>query len=324
MKKYIIICSLFLTSFFLCGRVFASEFVRLSLEDSYIQFFSNNSALNFHLGSQNTTNKPNLVNTYTYTQNGSGPVIDSIYLELNNSGGFLAHKEYQFSLVLDSNNNANPPYSELFPYLVYLPNDYSLDTNLLFNSKNVKFCQDSGCSSYFSREQMNLSYFSMGYSDDTTYNIYTLNFTFVSPYPVDHLEFNLITNTNLVNSNNYKVWTLKSGNAIKLDFRRSMLAYDYYDFQGVPNDNVCVGDECINDYEPDDSITSNPNINTNINISTILANAWGGVSSFASASFYVLSLINDFFLTLPGEIRALLVFCFALSVIVIIWKIFKI
>lgn len=326
MKKYLLLGFVFLSSFFLCNYVNASEFVRLSLENSYIMFDSENNNITFRsLPSDSNTNTTKLYLTRGYYQNTASyfPEVNAIYIELNNDGGFLAHKEYQFSLVMTPRETTG--YSEPFPYLAYLPNDYSLDSNLLFTSKNVKFCQDSEClNNYFTREQMNLSYFSMGYSDNTVYNTYTINFTFVSPYPIDHLEFRLITNSSLVDSQNHKVWTLKNGNSIYIDFSKSMLVYDYYDFQGVPNDNICVGDECINHYEPDDTISSNPNINTNININSIISNAWSGLSSFASASIYILSLVGDLFLALPLEIRSLLLFCFSLGIIIILWKVLKI
>lgn len=321
MKKIILFTFTFFCCFLFSSRAFASEFVRLSLNDSYLQFVRNDSPITWRIDSQHSTNKLGFTNRYYYTENGSSPIIDALYMEINNNNGFLAHKEYQLSIVLNSNYSN---LSELFPYLVYLPNNYSLDSNILFNDKNVKFCQDSECTSYFTRQQMNLSYFSMGYSDNEVNYIYTLNFTFVSPYPFDHLEFRLYCNTSLVNQNNNNIWTLKNGNTVYLDMSSSMLVYDYYDFQGVPNDNVCVGDECINHYEPEDSVGNNPNINTSVNINDILGNVWSGITSFVSASIYVISLIGILFTGLPPEVKSLLLFCFSLGIIIIIWKVLKI
>lgn len=73
----------------------------------------------------------------------------------------------------------------------------------------------------------------------------------------------------------------------------------------------------------DDIVKESENQSPNVDIKTIISGAWDGAKSIVSSSYYLMDLSTNLFERLPSEISSLLVICFTIGIIVILWKVFR-
>ena len=324
MKKFFI----FLVSCFcFSSLVFAdSNWTNIDLGSSQINFnigvdssFSGNNCNNNYCNTTTIYYFPLKSNHSRIISRGDN-VLHSFSISILPNVTFNRDHAYQFQLVFEGIN------SEFFPYLYsFASHNYSIDMNQVFTSKTMKFCQDSNCDSYYSRDDMTWAYFSMGYEDSSTYLVYYLNLEFVSPYDFDHIVLDFTTNSSYLDSNNRSFWVLGSpftDNFFNFDLSRSSLKEDLQVFTSSGIDYGCICDECQYSYNPDNSISDSIPSPSNINLSSILSGAWSSAKSFIQASFYVVSLCTSLFNLLPTSISSVLLLIFVLGSILLIWKLF--
>lgn len=70
-------------------------------------------------------------------------------------------------------------------------------------------------------------------------------------------------------------------------------------------------------------VKESENQSPNVDIKSIIAGAWDGAKSIVSSSYYLMDLTTGLFERLPSEVSSLLVICFTVSVIIVLWKVFR-
>ena len=80
------------------------------------------------------------------------------------------------------------------------------------------------------------------------------------------------------------------------------------------NDNSDLVDRIVKESE---------NQSPNVDIKSIISGAWDGAKSIVSSSYYLMDLTTGLFERLPSEVSSLLVICFTVSVIIVLWKVFR-
>lgn len=70
-------------------------------------------------------------------------------------------------------------------------------------------------------------------------------------------------------------------------------------------------------------VKESENQSPNVDIKSIIAGAWDGAKSIVSSSYYLMDLTTGLFERLPSEVSSLLLICFTVSVIIVLWKVFR-
>ena len=62
---------------------------------------------------------------------------------------------------------------------------------------------------------------------------------------------------------------------------------------------------------------------TEFSMTDVISTAWSGSKTFISASYYILSMVTNLFIALPGEVKGVLICVFTIGMVVILWKVFR-
>lgn len=110
---------------------------------------------------------------------------------------------------------------------------------------------------------------------------------------------------NAVNSDDLTFTNINTDSSITLTPNDQKMFY---------NDNSDLVERIVKESE---------NQSPNVDIKSIIAGAWDGAKSIVSSSYYLMDLTTGLFERLPSEVSSLLVICFTVSVIIVLWKVFR-
>ena len=244
---------------------------------------------------------------------------------------FEANHEHIISIQIGSGNTLyseeDNTYFSILPYLYTVGRNFTLDTNLIFSSKEFNFNYSDGEGQHtIHREDLIDSTFSMSYDDAEDEIRYYITFTFVPPVDISSFNVVLTPDITLQNTSSQKIWKASSDNIhfASSEFNITRFLYDHDDFTGYEHPDICIGDQCT--YSP--YLGYSHQIQTQIqdggfNLITFISDSFSKIGSFISGSFYIFGMITSLFTALPIEVRSLFVFTFTLGCVIILWKIIR-
>lgn len=245
-----------------------------------------------------------------------------------NNNTFLANHEYILTIQLGSSDdvcyNENTCFTA-YPFLSSVANNYKLDTNVIFSSKSFSFYYHDSNNSLqsISRENLYDSTFSMGYDDSVGNAVYYINFSFVPPRDIEYFTMRLYTNYSILyGDTNKSIWKVIDTTSYNNPcFNIKSFVYDPGEFQGYEHYNLCIGDQCTySTYTSYSSQIGSDIQNGGFNLKNFISSTVNSISSFVSSSLYIFSVCSLFFNSLPSEIRAVFIFTFTITMVIIIWK----
>ena len=191
MKNKIIISSIVFFSFFFfsCFNVNASEWLELSPS------YCSTSAY-----VARSTHPDRLTLSYNNSTT-SVTSVEKFHIECNFTSDNYIRQNHEYRLAFTLGDGS----TDFFPYLFSVGQNYILDTNMIFSSKEFSFISSENVT--LTRDNLIDSTFSMGYEDqNTTEPIYYINFSLVSPYDLSSITIDLFPNNNLLNNNSRMIW----------------------------------------------------------------------------------------------------------------------
>ncbi len=173
--------------------------------------------------------------------------------------------------------------------------------------------------------------------DSLSYNnLQTYSFTLHKANYIEAISLKNIID-NLVSDNYYVIYSSDNFNTNSIYYNPDVFyIFDLLDSENIsfvnPNSNNEVTlspaerqifnkhlDELNSTIDPSDDINSDY---TNISVSDIFSSAWNGAKTFIQASYYIVGMVSNLFISLPASVSSLILCVFTVGMVAVLWKIF--
>lgn len=146
---------------------------------------------------------------------------------------------------------------------------------------------------------------------------------------------NIITNS--VSDNYYVIYSADNFNTNSIYYNPDVFyIFDLLDSNNIsfvnPNTNneviLSTGErQLLNSHidEVNDTFSPSNDINSdysNLSVTDIFNSAWSGAKTFIQASYYIVGMVSNLFLSLPASVSALIMCVFTVGMVAVLWKIF--